>query len=97
MRIKRIEPVSCGKMSGAVYGFMGLIGGLIMALVSLVGLFPTGGHNGAAAPFLLGFGVGAIVIFPVIYAVLGFIGGALMAIFYNLAAQVLGGIQLDLE
>jgi hypothetical protein len=43
------------------------------------------------------FGVGAIVLFPVFYGVLGFIMAAIMAGLYNLFAGLVGGIELDLQ
>ena len=43
--------------------------------------------------------VGAIfiaVLVPVVYAVMGFIGGAISALIYNLIAQKIGGIEIQL-
>ena len=49
-------------------------------------------------------GVGSIVIglvimiaVPVFYGILGFIGGAIGALVYNLAAGVVGGVRVELE
>ena len=44
-----------------------------------------------------GFGILAVFIFPIIYAVIGFIAGALGAVIYNFAAGFMGGIELELE
>ena len=43
------------------------------------------------------FGVGAIVVLPIIYGVLGLIGGAIAAALYNLFSGMVGGIELDLQ
>ena len=43
------------------------------------------------------FGVGAIVILPIVYGILGAIFGALTAAFYNLVAGMAGGLSLDVE
>ena len=49
-------------------------------------------------------GVGAIVIgliimiaVPIFYGILGFIGGVIGALVYNLAAGVVGGLKFELE
>jgi hypothetical protein len=41
--------------------------------------------------------VGAIVIAPVFYGVLGAIGGLIMAFLYNIVARMAGGIEVQLE
>ena len=38
-----------------------------------------------------------IVIMPALYAVGGFLGGAVMALLYNFVVQFTGGIELDFE
>ena len=43
-----------------------------------------------------GFGVLAIVMFPIMGAISGFIGGAISAFLYNLVATRIGGIEMDL-
>ena len=47
---------------------------------------------GAAIGLLIG--VGAIVFMPVMYGLMGFLGGALMAFIFNLTAGVFGGIEM---
>jgi hypothetical protein len=34
---------------------------------------------------------------PVLYGILGFIGGAILALLYNLFARLAGGFELELE
>ena len=46
------------------------------------------------APF---FGVASIVIFPILFAVFGAIGGGLGAVIYNVAARFVGGIEVEVE
>ena len=43
------------------------------------------------------FGVGAVVILPIVYGILGAIFGALTAALYNLVAGMAGGLRLDVE
>ena len=46
---------------------------------------------------LSNFGVGAIIIAPILGAIFGFIMGAIVAFLYNLVAKWVGGIEIELE
>ena len=43
------------------------------------------------------FGAGAVVILPIVYGCIGFVGGLIMAPLYNLVAKVVGGIEVELS
>ena len=43
------------------------------------------------------FGVGAVLALPVIYWVLGFLGGAIGAWVFNNVARTVGGLEIELE
>jgi hypothetical protein len=80
--------LSCAKVGGLVYLIMGFIIGACVSLVSVTGLlFREGG-----GPF---FGAGAIVVLPIFYAILGFVGMLLGAALFNFAAGITGGIEVD--
>ena len=51
------------------------------------------------APAWLGafFGVGSIILFPIVYGIMGFIGGLITAVLYNLLAGFVGGIEMELQ
>ena len=92
MVLNKIGVLSCGKMSGALYAVFGLIAGFFVAVGSMLGAaFGEGGIGGAM------LGVGAIVLLPIVYGIIGFIGGIIVAFFYNILAGFVGGIELDLE
>lgn len=93
MVLKNVGVVSCGKMLGAIYVIIGLIIGAIFSLVSLLGAVAV--PEGQGLPAI--FGVGAIVLFPLFYGVIGFIGGMIVAALYNLFAGWVGGIELDIQ
>jgi hypothetical protein len=42
-------------------------------------------------------GWGFALCMPIFYAVLGFVGGVIGAAIYNLAAKVVGGIEVEVE
>ena len=99
-KIKRIEPLQAGKMLGALYACMGLIFLPFFALAALAGAFAQPAQQTAGAPppalfagIMFGFGI----FMPIIYGVMGFVGGIIMAALYNLFARWIGGIEVDVE
>lgn len=95
MVIKRIGPVSCAKISGTLYAAIGLIFGAIFSMVALAGGMAANSSDGAGLGALIG--VGAIIIFPVCYGLIGFVATLIFAAMYNVLATMVGGIQMDVE
>jgi hypothetical protein len=85
--IRRFEPLPTAKMIGLLYGFIGLLLAPILFVVSRLTPEEEGG----------GFGLVFILLFPVLYAVIGFVGTLLATWLYNLVAGWIGGIVVDLE
>lgn len=91
-RIKRIEPIQAGKISGILYGIMGLLFIPFFLLISaLTALSPDESASGMA------FGLGFTLFLPIFYAIIGFIFGALGALIYNFVAGWIGGIEVEVE
>jgi hypothetical protein len=98
MIIKRVEPVSLAKIMGALYFVMGLIVGLLISAVSiLVPAFSHAAAGGGSKVFGMLFGALAFIALPLFYGTLGFVGGLLTAVIYNLLARVFGGIEMQIE
>jgi hypothetical protein len=97
--IREIGVLSLGKVAGIVYACMGLIVGVIVALVSVLGGFAGLAHRGGAAAgfFAMVLGAGAVFILPVFYGVLGALIGMLVAVIYNVAARLVGGIEITID
>lgn len=93
--VRRIGPGSAFKVGATMYAFMGLLLGIIFALISMLGgaLMPAS----EAGVFRMFFGVGAIVFFPICYGVIGGIGAALGALIYNLVVGWVGGLEVDIS
>jgi hypothetical protein len=81
-RLTRVTPLRAGIVLGILYG----IGGLIIAPFFLLAAFAGKGGVG---------GVAFAVMFPVIYAVGGFVGGIIAAALYNLVAKWTGGLEFE--
>jgi hypothetical protein len=98
LRIRRFGVLSTGKIYGALCGLMGLIFGAILSLLSVIGA-GLAGASGAGEDAFIGmiFGVGAILILPIFYGVLGFVMGLISALLYNLIAGLVGGLEIELD
>lgn len=97
MVLRRIGVLSCGMIAGTLYALIGLILGGFFALFSLFGA-ALGAAAGEASGLFAGlFGIGAVIFFPIMYGVLGIIGGMISAALFNLVASMTGGLELEFE
>lgn len=76
-------------MIGILYGLLGLIFVPFFLLMAVIG-----SRSGPAAT--LG-GAFFAILFPVMYAVGGFIGGIIAAAIYNLVAKWTGGLEFEVR
>jgi len=91
-RLTRIDPMSAAKMYGAMTAVIGLIIGAFISLFAALGASFGSDVDG---PLALLVGVGAIIVAPLFYGVLGFVMGAIQAWVYNVFAARVGGIVVD--
>ena len=87
-------------MLGVLYACMGLIILPFFALACLAGAFAQHAQqtqNGPPAALTAGLMFGFGIFIPVVYGVMGFIGGIIAAAIYNLIAQWIGGIEVEVE
>ncbi|MEE9552962.1 MAG: hypothetical protein V3W18_01595 [candidate division Zixibacteria bacterium] len=98
MVLKRIGPFSLAKIMGIIYAVLGLLMGFIISGIALITISP-GSALGKSAGSLVGsiFGVGAIIVMPILYGAGGFLGGFIMAVIYNWVSRWVGGIEINLE
>ena len=94
MVIRRIEPMSCAKVGGMLYALLGLLFGVCFSVASMIGI---GASAFAGSPYGAFFGVGAIIVLPLVYGVLGFIFLFITAALFNLAAKLAGGLVLQVD
>jgi len=93
--LKRISPASAFKVGLVVYGIVGFVLGAFCSLIAVAGV--TFARHGRM-PFLAGrFGVLAVILCPIIYGIIGGIGGVIGAAIYNLAAGWVGGLEVDIS
>ncbi len=90
--IKKFDVFSVSKVFAIIFAIIGLIAGLFFAVFSIAaGAIVDFGGFGAS------FGVLGIIIFPIIYGVMGFVMGAIGALIYNLVAAWIGGVEIEFK
>lgn len=98
--LKRIGVWSAIKVSFFIWGMLGFIGGIYMALMMPV-LINMMGSLGTMPPDMQDIGPFALFFLPIMYslmaAVFGTVLTAILTGFFNLICRLLGGIELDLE
>jgi hypothetical protein len=100
MVVKHVGPLSVGKICFAMYALIGLLAGLFIASFGFLLSSAASQSPDNTWPFaMLGpfMGIGAIVIFPIVYGVIGFISGVIFAAFYNVVARMMGGIEVEIS
>ena len=90
MVIRRLGALSCAKVVGLVYLILGLVFGACLSLLSMLGF------AGGTTSVLQGmFGASAIVLLPIFYGLLGFLGTLIMTSLFNVVVGITGGIEVD--
>lgn len=96
VRLRRVDPLLCGKICAGVYGLGALLMVPVAIFVTLIGLAsgPTAASHQAFGPTMM---MPLCFAMPVLAALSGFFTGAIGALIYNGVARLLGGIQLDVD
>jgi len=97
MIIKSVGVMSVARIAAAIYGIFGLIAGVILSLAAAGGLGikeEVSSEVSWMGPF---FGFGAILALPVLYFILGYLGGAIGAWVFNNASKAMGGLEIVVE
>ena len=101
VQIKRVGVFSCAKMYAITLAAVGLVFGILYGLIFMIlgGAMMAGGGRdaGMAGGSTLVIGLVMMIAIPVFYGVIGFVGGIIGALVYNVAAGVVGGLELELE
>lgn len=90
-RVRRIGARSVFLLVGVIYGFVGLVIGVVLALLA---------GSELATPEIQTpidrLGWWAAVLFPLGYGLIGGLAGAAAAVLYNFAAGITGGVRVEL-
>ena len=98
MVIKRVGALSIAKIAAVLYAGIGLLLGLVFTLIGMAGFAGRLGADSGAPSFLgMLFGVGAIVILPICYGLIGFVFTLIGAALFNAAARITGGVEIEVQ
>ena len=95
MVITRVNALSVAKVAAVLYAGVGLIFGALFSLIGMVGVGTALAGTEGAGLMSAVFGVGAIIILPILYGIFGFIGSFIFALLFNVAVGITGGIEVD--
>jgi len=92
--LTRIGPVSAFKVGLVSYALLGFVAGLLCSLLALTGssLAPN-----VHMPFAPAWGLFALVLCPIVYGIVGGIAALIGAFIYNVAAEWIGGVQIEIR
>ncbi|VVB70698.1 Uncharacterised protein [uncultured archaeon] len=91
VKIKSLGILSCAKIGAVIGAVVGLLVGIMIGIIGTA----TGIKMGSA---LLGsLGWIAVILLPIFYGAFGFVAVAIEAFLYNLIAEWIGGIEMELE
>ena len=95
--ITKIDVLGLAKIVSFVEGIIGLILGFIGYFLML-GIQNTPDANSLENQLgFSSFGPWVIVLYPILYAIVGFIGGALVAYLYNIFSAKWGGLKINIK
>jgi hypothetical protein len=85
IKLKKIEPLQAGYISGLLYGIISLV--IVVPFMFFEMLI--GGKTG--------IGIFMIIGIPLLYGFLGFLSGLIGAALYNFVAKKIGGLEMEIE
>ena len=102
LRIKKLGVLSVAKMYAAMAFVISLLiaipYGLFIIIFSLMGASAARGDAGLAmGGFGIVGGIAVMILLPIFYTLMAFIGGAIGALIYNIFASFVGGIEIEIE
>ena len=93
--VKRVGAGSALKVGLAVYGVLGLILGVFCSVMFLVGA-PSALHE--HIPFVGAFaGLFPLIVCPIMFGIMGGVSTVISALLYNLAANWVGGLEVEIH
>jgi hypothetical protein len=95
MTITRVGPLSVAKIAAILYAAIGLVAGALFSLFAMIGGLAAAANNDGAGAFGAIFGMGAIILAPIFYACIGFVMTLIMAALFNVAAGIVGGVEIE--
>jgi len=95
VRLRKIHPVSCGKIFAALYalGTLLFVPFIIFGIMLGISTGQISGDKAFSPPVMMLF----CIALPFAYGLAGFVFGVIAASLYNLVARFLGGLEVEIE
>ena len=97
MVIRRVGVWSAARLYGGISAVFGFIFGAFLAMFSVIGAGVAAGNDLTEGWVAGALGVGAIIVLPILYGLMGIVVGALGAVFYNVFAGAFGGLEIEVN
>lgn len=91
LELTAYEPISVAKIAGMLHLILGFVMGLVYAGIGMT-MSDVLMESSSMMSFM--FGIGGVLVMPLVYGIMGFIIGILCALFYNWLAGRIGGIEM---
>ena len=102
VKVQKIRVLGMAKLHAIAIGFLGVIagvlysfGGLVIDTLASLHWITSSETPGLSYGTVLAFG--ALIGMPIIFASVGFVAGAVIAVLYNLIARWIGGIDFEVR
>ena len=101
-RLRHLSVVQFALVIAVLYALIGILIGLawwlVLSPLMMAGMKSgMGGTTPGGFAMMSGLGVFAVIFFPIMYGIIGFIAGTIYAALYNVVAGWTGGIEMRLE
>jgi hypothetical protein len=102
IKIRKLGILSVAKIYSVMMLVLSLLISIPYGLIIIVYALFGAGMMGGDAAFAVGgggvlLGIGIMIGLPIFYGVIGFIGGALAALVYNIFSGIVGGVEMEVE
>jgi hypothetical protein len=97
--VTNVDSMSIAKIYAIMGVVMGVfVGVLVMMFGGMIAAMSGGGRNSASSAAVGGIiGAAAIIIYPIVYGIGGFLSGLIGGALYNLCSKWVGGVQYEVE
>ena len=96
-KMSRMGVASTGLNLGAIYAIFGFLYAIAIVCMMVVAPMFATEEESALEPGELGLAAGIMMVaMPIVFAIMGFAGGAVTAILYNFVAKYTGGMVFEM-
>lgn len=95
--VQKVGIGSLGKLVGTWFAILGLLGGVVASVVASVAIFDNNSSALLSILCSLLATVGLLVVCPLVWFLVGWLQGAVLAVVFNVVVSGSGGLSVHLE